>query len=85
MVFFTPFLNHLRRWLFRGREPALAPADLEDMDVSVQGPLTLLDEEKFEIEDGQLVATSGTISDNRIVSTSGKTLNGSVSHRLLLT
>lgn len=53
--------------------------DLEEMDVSVEYPLTVFDQEKFVVENGQLVATTATINEEEIVPTDGPTLPGSVS------
>lgn len=51
-------------------------ADLEDMDVSVEYPLTIFDQEKFVVEDGELVGTTATISEDKITHTIGKPLDG---------
>jgi hypothetical protein len=51
-------------------------ADLEDMDVSVEYPLTIFDQEKFVVEDGELVGTTATISEDEVTHTIGKPLDG---------
>jgi hypothetical protein len=72
-----PELPRILRWLFPQRQHALSPAALEDMDVAVEYPLTLFDLEKFEVKDGELVATTGTIQEGQITPISGKHLDGS--------
>jgi hypothetical protein len=68
--------SRLLRWFFRDRNQALSLQDLEDMDVSVEYPLTLFDQEKFVVENGQLVATTATINEEQIIPTEGPTLPG---------
>jgi len=50
--------------------------DLEDMDVSVEYPLTMFDEEKFVVENGELVGTTATISEESITHIPGLHLEG---------
>ena len=63
---------------FTPRNQGLTFADLEDMDVSVEMPLTINEEEKFEVKDGELTATTGTINGADIIQTNGKYLEGYV-------
>src|ERR1700737_4179068 len=82
-----PELPRILRWLFPQRQQGLSRADLEDMDVAVEYPLTLFDLEKFEVKDGELVATTGTIEEGQITPIAGKHLEGSdrTTKRLLMT
>ena len=64
------------RWFFRFRNQGMSLADLEDMDVSVEFPLTLFDQEKFVVENGELVGTTATINEDEITHTIGKPLGG---------
>ena len=75
------------RWIF-GSRPQMTIKDLEDMDVAVEYPLTVYDEEKFETKDGELAATTATISEESITNIPGPQLDGypsdlSPSHYLL--
>jgi len=54
----------------------MSQADLEDLDVSVQGPLTEIDQEKFVVKDGEVVGTTAVISVDGVVRTNGRILDG---------
>lgn len=59
--------------------------DLEDMDVAVEYPLTMFDEEKFVVANGELVGTTATISEESITHIPGLQLEGySSSSRLFM-
>lgn len=70
--------SRLLRWFFsrERNQQGMSLADLEDMDVSVEYPLTIFDQEKFVVENGELVGTTGTINDDEITHTIGKPLGG---------
>ena len=69
-------IPRLFRWIFRDRNQAMSLEDLETMDVSVEYPLTMFDQEKFVVENGQLVATTATINEDKITDTDGPALEG---------
>src|ERR1700685_802005 len=71
-------LDFLRlwRWLFPDRKQRMSQADLEDLDVSVQGPLTKIDQEKFVVKNGEVVGTTAVISADGGRRTNGKSLDG---------
>lgn len=68
--------SQLWRWFFGDREQVMSRSDLEDLDVSVEFPLTMYDQEKFVVEDGELVGTTATIEKDEIIHTNGKPLDG---------
>ena len=68
--------SRLLRWLFPDRRQRLSLADLEDMDVSVHYPLTLLDQEKFVLQDGEVAGTTGIIDSSSITKTNGRDIEG---------
>jgi Trypsin-like peptidase domain len=69
-------LIQVYRWLFRVRDPRLSPADLEDMDVGFEGPLTLLEHERFVVEGGKFAATAAVFCDGDITRTPGNSIDG---------
>jgi hypothetical protein len=69
-------ISQLWRWFLGDREPVMSRSDLEDLDVSVEFPLTMYDQEKFVVQDGELAGTTGIIKDDEISHTSGKSLDG---------
>ena len=70
--------SRLWRWLFPDRRQRLSLADLEDMDVSVHYPLSLLDQEKFVLQNGEVAGTTGIIDGNSVKKTNGRDIEGSV-------
>jgi len=54
----------------------MSQADLQDLDVSVQGPLTEIDQEKFVVKDGEVVGTTAVISADEVTKTKIKSLDG---------
>lgn len=54
---------------FKGRNQGMSLADLEDVDA-------LFDQEKFVVENGELVGTTATINEDEITQTTGKPLEG---------
>jgi hypothetical protein len=77
-------LSRLLRWFFHYRNnQRMSLADLEDLDVSVEYPLTIFDQEKFVVEAGELVGTTATINEDEITHTIGKPLDGFTSPPIL--
>lgn len=72
--------SRLWRLLSGSRNQGMSVAEREDMDVSVEYPLTMLDEEKFVVDGGELTGTTGLINGGAItgIHIEGKALNGSV-------
>jgi hypothetical protein len=68
--------GRIYRWFFPERKQIMTQADLEDLDVAVQYPLTMLDQEKFVVEAGELAATSAIFSEGTITLTDGRSLDG---------
>jgi len=54
------------------------------MDVAVEYPLTMFDEEKFVVENGELVGTTATISEESITHIPGQQLDGYCTSRFLI-